>query len=200
MKIDGAADRIANWINNSKGVQKVLKGINKNPAIFSAVTAFTLASILRPAAIGLLPFKNDKDKKCSQASAVSAGLVELAATAAIFLPLNKMIEASSKRLYKSKGTFYEGNNIALRQFKSVTNRGFKLLFLIPMSLARFALVKPLMNRIFRSKDMTEEERQKEVERYQKDVKRYLEAQILLAEAEQDKKLLMEMGERLDTWA
>lgn len=191
MKVDNVAKKIANWINNSKGAQKVLRGINRNPAIFSAITAFTLASILRPAAIGLLPFKNEKDKKVSQASAVSAGLVELGATAAIFLPLNKAIEATSKRLYKAKGSFYEGNNVALRQFKSVTNRGFKLLFLIPMSLARFSLVKPLTNKLFANKG--EEAQKKEQERYQKEVKQYLAAQVAMAEAQQT-------GKELDTWA
>ena len=191
----GAAERIANWINESKGAQKVLRGINKNPAIFSAVTAFALASILRPATIGLLPFKSNKDKKVSQASAVSAGLVELGATAAIFLPLNKAIESTSKALYNSKGSFYEGNNVALRQFKSVTNRGFKLLFLIPISLARFALVKPLMNRLF-SSNKSEEAKKKELEKYQKDVERYLQAQVALTEAEYEAKMMR----RLDTWA
>jgi len=156
MRTQGVAKGIANWINRSKGAQKVLRGINRNPAVFSAVVSFGLASILRPAAIGMLPFKNDRDKKCSQASAVSAGLTELAATIAIFIPLNKCIEESSKSLYKSKGTFFEGNNIALRQFKSVTNRGAKLALLIPMSLMRFALVKPLMDNLF--KDKKKEER------------------------------------------
>ena len=149
---DGFAKKIANWINNSEKTQKVLRGINKNPAIFSAISSFALASICRPLAIGMLPFSNDKDKKCSQASSVSAGLVELLATVAVFIPLNKSIEKTSKSLYKSKGTFYENNNVALRQFKSVTNRGFKLLFLIPISLARFALVKPLMNKLFANKE------------------------------------------------
>ena len=151
MKVDSVAERVANWIGRSPRVQAALRGINKNPAIFSAVTAFGLASILRPAAIGALPFKNDKDKKCSQASAVSAGLIELASTVAIFIPLNRCIEKVSKSLYNSKGTFYEGNNLALRQFKSVTNRGAKMLFIIPMSLARFALVKPLMDSLFKEK-------------------------------------------------
>jgi hypothetical protein len=155
MKVDGVAKKVANWINNNESVQKTLRGINKNPAIFSAITAFTLASIMRPAAIGVLPFANKKDKKTSQASAVSAGLVELGATAAIFLPLNKYIENTSKALYKSQGSFYEGNNVALRQFKSVTNRGLKLLFLVPISLARFALVKPLMNNFFKEKEVEE---------------------------------------------
>ena len=153
MSVDRIAQRMAGWINNSSLAQKTLRGINKNPAVFSAVAAFGLASILRPIAIGLLPFKNDKDKKCSQASAVSAGLTELAATIAIFIPLNKAIENVSKSLYKSKGTFYTGNNVALRQFKSVTNRGCKLLALVPLSLMRFALVKPLMKKIFKDKEV-----------------------------------------------
>lgn len=165
MKVDKVAQNVAKWISKSKGAQRVLRGINKNPAIFSAVTAFTLASVLRPAAIGLLPFKNDKDKKCSQASAVSAGLIELAATAAVFLPLNKAIEHTSKSLYSAKGTFYEGNNIALRQFKSVTNRAFKIIFLIPMALARFALVKPLMNKLFGGKEEMKQPEQEGLDKW-----------------------------------
>jgi hypothetical protein len=154
MKVDRVAKSIAGWINESKGAQTVCRQINKNPAIFSAVVSFGLASLLRPAAIGVLPFKNDKDKKCSQASAVSAGLIELASTVAIFIPLNNCIEKVSKSLYGSKGTFFEGNNVALRQFKSVTNRGAKMLFIIPMSLARFALVKPILDSVFKKKEVS----------------------------------------------
>ena len=151
MKVDKIAESIAGFINKSERTQKVLKGINRNPAVFGAATSFILASILRPATIGLLPFKNKNDKKTSQASAISAGLVELISTIAVFIPLNKAIEKTSKNLYKSTSSFYEGNNVALRQFKSVTNRGFKLGFLVPLSLARFALVKPLMNKLFNDK-------------------------------------------------
>lgn len=178
MRVNDIAKNIAEGINKSERAQKVLKGINRNPAIFSAVTSFALASILRPAAIGLLPFSNKKDKVTSQASAVSAGLVELGATAAIFLPLNKYIEDTSRALFKSKGSFYEGNNIALRQFKSVTNRGFKLVFLIPISLTRFALVKPLMNRLFEGKKVEEVARED------------------IDEARKE----LELGRNLDKWA
>ena len=158
MKVDKVAQNIANWINKSEGAQNTLKKINKNPAVFSAVVSFGLASILRPAAIGVLPFKNKKDKKTSQASALSAGLIELASTVALFIPLNKAIENTSKNLYKSTGSFYEGNNVALRQFKSVTNRGFKLISLIPISLLRFALVKPLVKTVFKDKEEVKEEK------------------------------------------
>ena len=156
MKVDKVAEKVAGYINKSEGAQKFLKEVNKNPAVFSAGISFGLASILRPVTIGALPFKNKKDKKTSQASAVSAGLIELASTVALFIPLNKLIENTSKSLYSSEGLFYSGNNVALRQFKSVTNRGFKLLALVPISLLRFALVKPLVNTIF--KDKTKEER------------------------------------------
>lgn len=146
-----SVERVAAFINRSKTAQSVLKAVNNNTAVFSAAMSFGLAAILRPAIIGCFNFKDKKDKKYSQASAVAAGLIELVSTVAIFIPLNKSIAKTSKALYNCKGSFYEGNNIALRQFKSVTNRGAKLLALIPMSLARFALVKPIVNTLFKDK-------------------------------------------------
>lgn len=140
--------RIAGFINKSKAAQAVLRGVNNNPAVFSAVMSFGLASLLRPAIIGCFNFKDKKDKRYSQASAIAAGLIELGATVALFIPLNKAIAKTSKALYESKGSFYHENKLALRQFKSVTNRGAKLLALIPMSLARFSLVKPVVNFLF----------------------------------------------------
>ena len=151
VSVDKICSNIANHINKSQGTQKVLKKIGKNPAIFSAVTAFGMASILRPTIIGALPFKNNKDKKCSQASAVASGLTDLVTTAAIFIPLNKGIEKVSRALYESKGTFYSENKEGLRQFKSISNRGAKLLLLIPISIARVALIKPLMDNLFKDK-------------------------------------------------
>ena len=144
-------ERVASFINHSKTAQRVLKAVNNNTAVVTAVMSFGLSSILRPALIGCFNFKDQKDKKYSQASAIAAGLIELASTIAIFIPLNKCIAKTSKALYESKGSFYEGNNLALRQFKSVTNRGAKLLALVPMSLARFALVKPVVDVMFGGK-------------------------------------------------
>ena len=110
-------NRIANWINNSKKAQAILKNINDNPAMYSAVSSFALAAVFRPGLIGVMPFKEKKDKQYSQASAVAAGIVELGASAALFVPLNKCIAKASENLYKSTGTFYEKNPAALRQFK-----------------------------------------------------------------------------------
>lgn len=146
------ADKVANFINNSATAQKLLKGVNKNPAVYNAVSSFALAAVARPALIGVTPFKDKNDKKISQASSVAAGVVELGATVALFLPLNKSIQKASDNLFKSVGTFYHENPKALRQFKSVTNRGIKVLSLIPVSLLRFSLVKPMVNLFFGGKN------------------------------------------------
>ena len=147
MSIDKISQGIAGCINNHRGVQKVLCGIGKNPAIFSAVASFGLASILRPAILDKMPFKNDKDKKCSKASAISSGVSDLVTTAAIFIPLNKGIEKAGEALLKSKYNFYADNKEAVAQFSSITNRGFKLLFLVPIALARMSMIKPLMKKM-----------------------------------------------------
>lgn len=145
MSVDKVCSRIAGFINNSNRTQRVLKGIGKNPAIFSAVASFGLASVIRPALLEKMPFKDDKDRKASQASAISSGLTDLVTTVAIFLPLNKGIGKASGILANSKNTFFNGNEKAVNQFKSITNRGFKLLFLVPISIARMKLIKPLIN-------------------------------------------------------
>ena len=144
--------RIASFINKSKTAQRLVRGVNDNTALFSAVMSFGLASLLRPTLIGCFNFKSEKDRTYSQASAIAAGIIELVASAAIFIPLNKSIAKTSKALYESRGSLYHENKLALRQFKSITNRGAKLLALIPMSLARFSLVKPVVNLLFGKED------------------------------------------------
>lgn len=137
-------EAVANFINNSKTTQNILKGINKNPAIYTAASAFVFASIMRPTLIGFMPFKEKKDKQYSQASAIAAGLVDLAATTALFIPLNKQINKASLQL---TGDVFQ-NTKAVDQFKSITNRGLKALALVPISLIRFSIVKPIVNFMF----------------------------------------------------
>lgn len=147
MSIDKISQGIAGCINNHGGVQKVLHKIGENPAMFSAVASFGLASILRPLALEKLPFKNDKDRKCAKASAIMTGALELATTAFVFIPLNKCIEKAGEVLSKSKGTFYSGNKDAITQFNSVANRGAKFLFLLPMALLQMSAIKPLVKKM-----------------------------------------------------
>lgn len=144
-------NRIANYINHSKKAQAILRNVNDNPALYGAGFSFLLAAGLRPLTIGAMPFKEKKDKHYSQASAVAAGSVELGASFALFQPLNKSIKKASDNLYKAEGTVYHENPAVLRQFKSITNRGIKVLTLIPISLMRFSLVKPIVNMFFGGK-------------------------------------------------
>lgn len=150
MSVDKISNGIARCINKSKGTQKILNGIGDNPAMFSAVASFGLASVLRPAILDKLPFKNKKDRNCSKASAISSGVTDLVTTAAIFLPLNKSIEKAGSTLLNKKGTFYFNNKDAVSQFNSITNRGFKLLFVVPIALARMSLIKPLTDRMVKN--------------------------------------------------
>lgn len=145
-------NKVANFINNSKTAQKLLTKVNDNPAICGAAAAFGLAAVLRPTLIGVMPFKEKKDKKYSQASAVAAGLVELGASIALFTPMNKSIQKASDNLFNAVGTVYHKNPEVLRQFKSITNRGIKIATLIPISLLRFSLVKPIVNAVFGGKN------------------------------------------------
>ena len=143
--------KLASYINHSQRARALLKGINRNPAIYNTIAAFGFAACLRPTFIGLLPFKDKKDKQYSQASSIAAGAIELISSVAIFLPLNKVIRKSSDQLFTSNSSLFRENAQALRQFKSITNRGIKALTLIPVSFARFALVKPIVNLIFGDK-------------------------------------------------
>ena len=152
MSVDKIGTKIADSINRSKGTQKALKRIGDNPAVFSAAAAFGLASIVKPAITEVLPFKDEKDKSCSQATSIASGLTELAATAAIFIPLNKGINKTSKILEKSSGSFFSNNTKVLEQFRSLTNRGTKLLVLIPINIARTKLIKPTLKKVFEKKE------------------------------------------------
>ena len=141
-------NRIANWINHSKTAQKVLKNVNDNPAWYGALATGVFTLALRPATIGVMPFKAKKDKQYSIGSSLAAGTMELLGSALIFNGCNKAIKTASDNLYKAAGTIYHENPAVLRQFKSITNRGIKVLALLPLSLARFALVKPFVNVLF----------------------------------------------------
>lgn len=141
-------NRIANWINHSKTAQKVLKNVNDNPAWYGALATGVFTLALRPATIGVMPFKEKKDKQYSIGSSLAAGTMELLGSALIFNGCNKAIKTASDNLYKATGTIYHENPAVLRQFKSITNRGIKVLALLPLSLARFALVKPFVNVLF----------------------------------------------------
>ena len=142
-------DKIADFINKSKVTQKILRGVSDNPALASAGIAFVAASIFRPSMQYALPIKDKKDKAYTVASSVATGVTELALSAAIFIPANKLIQKTSKQLYSTtKNTIFKENPEILRSYKSLSNRFLKLGLLPLTSWARFAAIAPFVKFLF----------------------------------------------------
>ena len=125
MAIDKICAKIAGHINSSPRTQKILRGASRNPALAGATSSFILSTTIRPAAILAVTPDRD-DAKYGACSSVSAALVELLGSYALFKPMNRAIESSSKQLYKLEGSLYHENPLLLRKYKSLTNRIFKL--------------------------------------------------------------------------
>ena len=142
-------NKIADFINKSKVTQKILRGVSDNPALASAGIAFVAASIFRPSMQYALPIKDKKDKAYTVASSVATGVTELALSAAIFIPANKLIQKTSKQLYSTtKNTIFKENPEILRSYKSLSNRFLKLGLLPLTSWARFAAIAPFVKFLF----------------------------------------------------
>ena len=142
-------DKIADFISKSKVTQKILRGVSDNPALASAGIAFVAASIFKPSMQYALPIKDKKDKAYTVASSVATGVTELALSAAIFIPANKLIQKTSKQLYSTtKNTIFKENPEILRSYKSLSNRFLKLGLLPLTSWARFAAIAPFVKFLF----------------------------------------------------
>lgn len=142
MAVEKVCQSIANYINKSQTAQKALRGVSKNPALAGAASSFILSTTLRPAAILAITPDRD-DAKYGACSSISAALVELVGSYALFKPMNKSIEKSSKQLYKLEGSIYHENPLLLRRYKSITNRVAKLPLNFVMSILRFSMVYPI---------------------------------------------------------
>ena len=142
MIVDKVSKGIATYINNSKGLQKTLRGISKNPSLGGAASSFLLATTLRPAAILAITPDRD-DAKFGACSSISSAFVELVGSYALFKPMNKMIENSAKQLFDLEGSIYYKNPLLLRKYKSLTNRIGKLPLTFVLSMVRFSLIYPL---------------------------------------------------------
>ena len=121
MKVDKIAQSIANHINKSEKTQAILRGVSRNPAMAGAMSSFILSTTVRPAAVlAITPDKDDA--KYGACSSISAAITEVIGSYLIFKPMNKMIEESSKQLYKQEGSIFYENPLLLRRYKSLTNR------------------------------------------------------------------------------
>ena len=142
MKIDKVAKGIANWINKSDGAQKMLRGMSNNPALAGALSSFILSTTLRPASIlAITPDKDDA--KFGACSSISAGITEVLGSYAIYKPMNKKIEESSRQLFEKEGSIFYKNPLMLRKYKSLTNRVAKLPFALAIALLRFSMIYPI---------------------------------------------------------
>lgn len=142
MAVDRICAKIAGHINNSPKMQKVLRGASRNPALAGAMSSFILSTTIRPATILAITPDRD-DAKYGACSSVSAAFVELLGSYALFKPMNRAIENSSKQLYKLEGSLYHENPLLLRKYKSLTNRIFKLPLNFVTSMLRFSMIYPL---------------------------------------------------------
>lgn len=142
MSVDRICAKVARFINSSPRTQRILKGASKNPALAGAASSFILSTTLRPAAIlAITPDKDDA--KYGACSSISAAFVELVGSYALFKPMNRLIENSSKQLYNLEGSLYHENPLLLRRYKSITNRVTKLPLNFVTSLLRFSMIYPL---------------------------------------------------------
>lgn len=143
---------IANFINNSQNTQKCLRGVSKNPAVFSTVSSCFIAGVLRPVTILPMPMKDKQDKKYSIASSIAAGLTELLTAPLIYMPFQKCLNKSGEKLMKDGGDLFVNNAKNVKQYKSVTNRVFKMSILPVVSLFRFATISPVVKTLYGKKE------------------------------------------------
>ena len=142
MKIESVAKKIAGWINKSERAQKALRGMSKNPALAGAMASFVLSTTARPALI-LAVTKDKDDAKFGAASSISAAITEVIGSYAIYKPMNKYIEESSRQLFDKEGSMFFKDAKLLRGYKSITNRIAKLPFVLLISIFRFSMVHPM---------------------------------------------------------
>lgn len=143
---------VANFINNSKATQKCLASINKNPAVFSTVASCFIAGVMRPGTIAVLPMKDKQDKKYGVASSIAAGITELITAPFIFMPFQRCLNKSGDKLLKNGGDLFVNNVKNVKQYKSVTNRLFKMAVVPVVSLFRFATISPVVKALYGKKD------------------------------------------------
>lgn len=149
MKINGV--KIVNFIEKSKRTQKILVFFDKNPSLANSACIFTLATVLRPSTI-LLTSSKSEDKKqdaiYSSAKSIASGCVDLLTALLVFIPLNKYIDKSTRKLFNNpKISTYFHNKEACSAWKSIANRGTKILMLPGIAYLNFKYVKVLVDKM-----------------------------------------------------
>lgn len=138
-------DRIAKFIA-SKPMQKIIKYADKNPAIFQSATVFGMCSVMRPATILITPAKTEEEKKdrlYSSAKSVASGITDLAFSTLLFMPLNKIINNTTEKLFKDNNSILFNNQKAIKMYKNLMNRGLKFLTIPIIAYLNFRYVKDI---------------------------------------------------------
>lgn len=142
--------RVAKYIEKHKGAQSILRKADSNPALFQSLTVFTLATLVRPSTIMATPAKTSegkKDKLYSASRSIMTGIVDLSTAFIIFLPLNKILNKTGRKLYNTLDSIYHNNKEACSNFKSLSNRFIKFGIIPFVAYLNFKYVKDMSNKI-----------------------------------------------------
>lgn len=156
IKTNNLSQKVANFIEKSPKTQKILRFADKNPSLFNGVCVFFLASTIRPSTI-LLTSNKTEDKRqdaiYSAAKSITSGFVDLISSIAIFLPLNNLIDKSTRKLFNDdKVKTYFQNKEACSAWKSIANRSAKIIALPLIAYFNFKYVRTLVDRMGRNEN------------------------------------------------
>jgi hypothetical protein len=151
IKTNNFSKKIANFIEKSPKTQKILRFADRNPSLFNATVVFGLATIFRPSTI-LLTSSKSEDKKqdaiYSSAKSIASGCVDLLSALVIFIPFNKAIDKSTRKLFNNpKISTYFQNKEACSAWKSLANRGAKIALLPGIAYLNFKYVRTLVDKM-----------------------------------------------------
>jgi len=155
IKTQNFYQKTANFIEKSPKTQKILKFADSSPSLFNSTIVFGLATILRPSTILLMSNDTDKDSRkdslYSASKSIASGICDMGFSLAVFLPLNKLIDKSTRLLFDNKNnlTYYK-NKEACSAWKSIVNRGAKISLLPIISYLNFKYIKDIATFINRA--------------------------------------------------
>ena len=105
-----------------------------------------MATVLRPSAILFSSGKQEdakRDSRYSAARSIATGIVDLTFATLIFLPLNKIVDKTTRILFNDSKTVFYHQKEACSAWKSIFNRGSKIMFLPLISYLNFKYVKQI---------------------------------------------------------
>ena len=151
IKNNNFSQKVSNFIEKSPKTQKILRFADKNPSLFNATVVFGLATCVRPSTMILTSGKSEDKKQdaiYSAAKSITSGFVDLITALIIFIPFNKIIDKSTRKLFNNPNikTYFQ-NKEACSAWKSIANRVAKILLLPAIAYFNFKYVKILVDKM-----------------------------------------------------